>query len=138
MSQERNNYFQSFEQEEQRSIEFTEYPELHRYYSSRMKSEKKPTKIILTEIYSPSQEQIQRNNYYNQAKSYKNKNKDNSEVYTYYKRKECSYDNNLMNENSSSQVNIKKRVNSNILENNDINTGSENYSENFKYYEGRI
>ena len=50
MSQERNNYFESFEQEEQRSIEFTEYPELHRYYSSRMKSEKKPTKIILTEI----------------------------------------------------------------------------------------
>ena len=42
MSQERNNYYQSFEQEEQRSIEFTEYPELHRYYSSRMKSEKKP------------------------------------------------------------------------------------------------
>ena len=135
MSQERNNYFQSFEQEEQRSIEFTEYPELHRYYSSRMKSEKKPTKIILTEIYSPSQEQIQRNNYYNQAKSYKNKNKNNDQVYTYYKRKECSYDNNLMNENSSSQVNIKKRVYSNILENNDINTGSENYSENFKYYE---
>jgi hypothetical protein len=71
MSQERNNYFESFEQEEQRSIEFTEYPELHRYYSSRMKSEKKPTKIILTEIYSPSQKQTKINNYYNQAKSYK-------------------------------------------------------------------
>ena len=135
MSQERNNYFESFEQEEQRSIEFTEYPELHRYYSSRMKSEKKPTKIILTEIYSPSQKQTKINNYYNQAKSYKNINKDKEEVYSYYKRKEYSVDNNSRNENSASQVNIKKRVYSNILENNDINPDENNYSENFKYYE---
>ena len=135
MSQERNNYFESFEQEEQRSIEFTEYPELHRYYSSRMKSENKPTKIILTEIYSPSQKQTKINNYFNQAKSYKNINKDKDEVYSYYKRKECNVDNSSRNENSSSQVNIKRRVYSNILENNDINHDGNNYSENFKYYE---
>ena len=45
-------YKETFEPEEQRSIEFNEYPELEKYYTSRKKSsEKKPTKIILTEIY---------------------------------------------------------------------------------------
>ena len=46
MRQANKNNFEEIEKEEQRSIEFSEYPQLHEYYSTQMKSKKKPTKII--------------------------------------------------------------------------------------------
>ena len=110
MSQPRKNYFDSFEQEEQRSFEFTEYPELHSYYTSKMKSPKKPTKIILTEIYSPTETHIQSYNYFTQSKSYKNIKSNKDEIYPYNNKKEYIDDNNFRYDKNPSHVNIQKRI----------------------------
>ena len=105
MRREKNKYIENFEKEEQKSFEFEEYPQLHEYYCKRMKSHKKPTKIILTEIYSPSQKQNAQINVYNSI----NQNKD--EFYSSYK---------------------KNYFDDSALINNNAN---ENFSKNFKYYE---
>ena len=106
MRREKNKYIENFEKEEQKSFEFEEYPQLHEYYCKRMKSNKKPTKIILTEIYSPSQKQKAHINFYNNSI---NHNKE--EFHTSYKKNYCD-DSALINNNSN-----------------------ENFSKNFKYYE---
>ena len=128
MRQSKKNNFEEIEKEEQRSIEFSEYPQLHEYYSTQMKSKKKPTKIILTEIYSPSQTQkdkysIQMNSY----KSYKNIHSNQDEIYqTYNSNKYC--------EDPYSRLNIRKIYN-NSPETLNIKSLNENILENFKYYE---
>ena len=128
MIQSKKNNFEEIEKEEQRSIEFSEYPQLHEYYSTQMKSKKKPTKIILTEIYSPSQTQkdkynIQMNSY----KSYKNIHSNQDEIYqTYNSYKYC--------EDPYSRLNIRKIYN-NSPETLNIKSLNENILENFKYYE---
>ena len=128
MIQSKKNNFEEIEKEEQRSIEFSEYPQLHEYYSTQMKSKKKPTKIILTEIYSPSQTQkdkynIQMNSY----KSYKNIHSNQDEIYqTYNSNKYC--------EDPYSRLNIRKIYN-NSPETLNIKSLNENILENFKYYE---
>lgn len=134
MRQSGKNQIVDFEKEEQRSIEFSEYPELHQYYSSRMKSQKKPTKIILTEIYSPSQEK--ENAYFAQTKSFKNVNSSNGQIYSNYQQNEFhNYNNYGYDDNSSSKVDIRKRIYSNTPEALNRNIDEENCLENFKYYE---
>ena len=128
MRQANKNNFEEIEKEEQRSIEFSEYPQLHEYYSTQMKSKKKPTKIILTEIYSPSQTQkdkysIQMNSY----KSYKNIHSNQDEIYQTYKS-------NKYYEDPYSKLNIRKIYN-NSPETLNIKSLNENILENFKYYE---
>lgn len=128
MRQSKKNNFEEIEKEEQRSIEFSEYPQLHEYYSTQMKSKKKPTKIILTEIYSPSQTQkdkysIQMNSY----KSYKNIHSNQDEIYQTYKS-------NKYYEDPYSKLNIRKIYN-NSPETLNIKSLNENILENFKYYE---
>ena len=128
MIQSKKNNFEEIEKEEQRSIEFSEYPQLHEYYSTQMKSKKKPTKIILTEIYSPSQTQkdkynIQMNSY----KSYKNIHSNQDEIYQTYKS-------NKYYEDPYSKLNIRKIYN-NSPETLNIKSLNENILENFKYYE---
>ena len=128
MRQSKKNNFEEIEKEEQRSIEFSEYPQLHEYYSTQMKSKKKPTKIILTEIYSPSQTQkdkysIQMNSY----KSYKNMHSNQDEIYQTYKS-------NKYYEDPYSKLNIRKIYN-NSPETLNIKSLNENILENFKYYE---
>jgi len=128
MRQSKKNNFEEIEKEEQRSIEFSEYPQLHEYYSTQMKSQKKPTKIILTEIYSPSQTQkdkysIQMNSY----KSYKNIHSNQDEIYQ-------NYNSNKYYEDPYSKLNIRKIYN-NSPETLNIKSLNENILENFKYYE---
>ena len=128
MRQSKKNNFEEIEKEEQRSIEFSEYPQLHEYYSTQMKSKKKPTKIILTEIYSPSHTQkdkysIQMNSY----KSYKNIHSNQDEIYQTYKS-------NKYYEDPYSKLNIRKIYN-NSPETLNIKSLNENILENFKYYE---
>ena len=128
MRQANKNNFEEIEKEEQRSIEFSEYPQLHEYYSTQMKSKKKPTKIILTEIYSPSHTQkdkysIQMNSY----KSYKNIHSNQDEIYQTYKS-------NKYYEDPYSRLNIRKIYN-NSPETLNIKSLNENILENFKYYE---
>ena len=128
MRQSKKNNFEEIEKEEQRSIEFSEYPQLHEYYSTQMKSKKKPTKIILTEIYSPSQTQkdkysIQMNSY----KSYKNIHSNQDEIYQ-------NYNSNKYCEDPYSKLNIRKIYN-NSPETLNIKSLNENILENFKYYE---
>ena len=128
MRQANKNNFEEIEKEEQRSIEFSEYPQLHEYYSTQMKSKKKPTKIILTEIYSPYQTQkdkysIQMNSY----KSYKNIHSNQDEIYQTYKS-------NKYYEDPYSKLNIRKIYN-NSPETLNIKSLNENILENFKYYE---
>ena len=128
MIQSKKNNFEEIEKEEQRSIEFSEYPQLHEYYSTQMKSNKKPTKIILTEIYSPSQTQkdkysIQMNSY----KSYKNIHSNQDEIYQ-------NYNSNKYCEDPYSKLNIRKIYN-NSPETLNIKSLNENILENFKYYE---
>ena len=128
MRQSKKNNFEEIEKEEQRSIEFSEYPQLHEYYSTQMKSKKKPTKIILTEIYSPSQTQkdkysIQMNSY----KSYKNIHSNQDEIYQ-------NYNSNKYCEDPYSRLNIRKIYN-NSPETLNIKSLNENILENFKYYE---
>ena len=128
MIQSKKNNFEEIEKEEQRSIEFSEYPQLHEYYSTQMKSKKKPTKIILTEIYSPSQTQkdkysIQMNSY----KSYKNIHSNQDEIYQ-------NYNSNKYCEDPYSKLNIRKIYN-NSPETLNIKSLNENILENFKYYE---
>ena len=128
MIQSKKNNFEEIEKEEQRSIEFSEYPQLHEYYSTQMKSKKKPTKIILTEIYSPSQVQkdkysIQMNSY----KSYKNIHSNQDEIYQ-------NYNSNKYCEDPYSRLNIRKIYN-NSPETLNIKSLNENILENFKYYE---
>lgn len=128
MIQSKKNNFEEIEKEEQRSIEFSEYPQLHEYYSTQMKSKKKPTKIILTEIYSPYHTQkdkysIQMNSY----KSYKNIHSNQDEIYQTYKS-------NKYYEDPYSKLNIRKIYN-NSPETLNIKSLNENILENFKYYE---
>ena len=107
MRREKNKYIENIEKEEQRSFEFEEYPQLHEYYCKRMKSNKKPSKIILTEIYSPTQKQnTQINNTYNNI--YKNFDSYNSSSKKNY------YDDCIFNSSYNS---------------------NESFSKNFKYYE---
>ena len=82
------HYIEGFEREEQRSIEFTEYPQLEKYYSSVMKSNIKPIKIILTEIYSPKHSQ--QNKIFGQSKSYKNIYSSNEEMCSKYNTNDYS------------------------------------------------
>ena len=113
MNQSRQIYKGSYESEEQRSIEFNEYPELEKYYTSRKKSsEKKPTKIILTEIYSPSKTYMQSNNNFTQCKSYKNINAENKEIIHSYINKSQYNTNDIDNmcDDFQPQLNIKKRI----------------------------
>ena len=111
MRKEKNKYIENISKEEQSTFEFEEYPQLHEYYCKRMKSHKKPTKIILTEIYSPSQTQNAN------IKSYNNINQNRDEFYSSYK-KNIYFD--------DSAFNPYYEMN---------NSQTENFSENFKYYE---
>ena len=130
-------YKESYETEEQRSIEFNEYPELEKYYTSRKKSEKKPTKIILTEIYSPNKTYMKSNNYFNQSKSYKNINGNNEEIHSYMKKNHYAGNNiNPIYADSPSQLNIKKRIYCNSVEKTKTKDDKD-FLENFKYYERR-
>ena len=137
MNQSRQIYKESYESEEQRSIEFNEYPELEKYYTSRKKSEKKPTKIILTEIYSPNKTYMKSNNYFNQSKSYKNINGNNEEIYSYNEKNYYAGNNiNSIYADSPSQLNIKKRIYCNSVEKTKSKEDKD-FLENFKYYERR-
>ena len=137
MNQSRQIYKGSYESEEQRSIEFNEYPELEKYYTSRKKSEKKPTKIILTEIYSPNKTYMKSNNYFNQSKSYKNINGNNEEIYSYIEKNHYAGNNiNPIYADSPSQLNIKKRIYCNSVEKTKTKEDKD-FLENFKYYERR-
>ena len=127
----RKVYTEGIEKEEQKSFEFEEYPQLHEYYCNRMKSGKsgkKPTKIILTEIYSPSR--LQNKNYIIN-KSYNNISSKNEEYYSAYKKNiycdesEFKYNNIL-----PYKTNIKRNINSNSLQ-----TSKDNFLDNYKYYE---
>ena len=52
MNQYGNDYIEEIQNEHQRSFEFDEYPQFQEYYSNQISSGfKKPTKIIVTEIY---------------------------------------------------------------------------------------
>ena len=119
------HYIEGFEREEQRSIEFTEYPQLEKYYSSVMKSNIKPIKIILTEIYSPKHSQ--QNKIFGQSKSYKNIYSSNEEM--------CSKYNTNDYDKKFSKVDIKKKVYSNTPITMNKSMDDENCLENFKYYE---
>ena len=133
-------YKETFEPEEQRSIEFNEYPELEKYYTSRKKSsEKKPTKIILTEIYSPSKTYMQSNNNFTQCKSYKNINAENKEIIHSYINKSQYNTNDIDNmcDDFQPQLNIKKRIYCNSQEKTMKIKDDEDLLENFKYYERR-
>ena len=137
MNQSRQIYKGSYGSEEQRSIEFNEYPELEKYYTSRKKSEKKPTKIILTEIYSPNKTYMKSNNYFNQSKSYKNINGNNEEIYSYIEKNHYAGNNiNPIYADSPSQLNIKKRIYCNSVEKTK-SKDDKDFLENFKYYERR-
>ena len=140
MYQSRQIYKETFEPEEQRSIEFNEYPELEKYYTSRKKSsEKKPTKIILTEIYSPSKTYMQSNNNFTQCKSYKNINAENKELNHSYINKNQYNTNDINNicDDFPPQLNIKKRIYCNSQEKTMKIKDDEDLLENFKYYERR-
>ena len=133
-------YKETFEPEEQRSIEFNEYPELEKYYTSRKKSsEKKPTKIILTEIYSPSKTYMQSNNNFTQCKSYKNINAENKEIIHSYINKSQYNTNDIDNmcDDFQPQLNIKKRIYCNSQEKTMKIKDDDDLLENFKYYERR-
>ena len=143
MYQSRQIYKETFEPEEQRSIEFNEYPELEKYYTSRKKSsEKKPTKIILTEIYSPSKTYMQSNNNFTQCKSYKNINAENKQIIhsninnSQYNTNDIHNINNMCND-FPPQLNIKKRIYCNSQEKTMKIKDDEDLLENFKYYERR-
>ena len=140
MYQSRQIYKETFEPEEQRSIEFNEYPELEKYYTSRKKSsEKKPTKIILTEIYSPSKTYMQSNNNFTQCKSYKNINAENKEIIHSYINKSQYNTNDIDNmcDDFPPQLNIKKRIYCNSQEKTMKIKDDDDLLENFKYYERR-
>ena len=124
----RKVYTEGIEKEEQKSFEFEEYPQLHEYYCTRMKSgksSKKPTKIILTEIYSPPE--IQNKNYIINKSN--NNNTKNAEYQSSYKKNiYCDesgfdYNNNIL----PYKTNINRDINYNTLK--------DNMLENFKYYE---
>ena len=143
MYQSRQIYKETFEPEEQRSIEFNEYPELEKYYTSRKKSsEKKPTKIILTEIYSQSKTYMQSNNNFTQCKSYKNINAENKQIIhsninnSQYNTNDIHNINNMCND-FPPQLNIKKRIYCNSQEKTMKIKDDEDLLENFKYYERR-
>ena len=127
----RKVYTEGIEKEEQKSFEFEEYPQLHEYYCNRMKSGKsgkKPTKIILTEIYSPSQ--LQNKNYIIN-KSYNNISSKNEEYYSSCK-KNIYCDESGFNSNNilPYKTNIKRNIDSNSLQ-----TSKDNFLDNYKYYE---
>ena len=124
----RKVYTEGIEKEEQKSFEFEEYPQLHEYYCTRMKSGKsgkKPTKIILTEIYSPSQYQ---NKNYIINKSHNNNNMKNEEYYSSYKK-------NIYCDDTGFKYNNILPYKTNIKGNINYNSLKDNMLENFKYYE---
>ena len=89
MNQYRPNYREGSRNELQRSFEFLEYPQLQDYYASQMSSyQKKPRKIIVTEIYD---ELIPKN---------KNNIK-NHDYFNYYTESSSPFNNRQRNFNTS-------------------------------------